>query len=112
MTFHEIFMHAAASFASRRRPISSMTFDDIVDWRLKDIAPAVIARLEDFPAIGLQTNSEHPSSYYLAPHSGATELLVFHSCTVQDKAKKGWVFSPSRVMLSYRLSIPHDTGAL
>lgn len=114
MSFTEIFVYAIADFASRWRPISSMTFDDLIDWRSEDITPAVIARLEDFPAIGPVGKLWDPElTLYRSPlRRDAYKLIVHHSGTVYDKDRGGWPYSPFSALLTYRFSISGDTCAL
>ncbi|KAJ7254717.1 hypothetical protein C8J57DRAFT_1236446 [Mycena rebaudengoi] len=110
MTFDEIFVYSAASFGSRWRALSSMTFDD----GSTDITPAIIARLEDFPCIGLPEKLWTPTlMLYRSPlRHDSYKLMIFHSGTIINKAKQGYNREPFRVMLNYRFSISPNTGIL
>ncbi|KAJ7648748.1 hypothetical protein DFH06DRAFT_572837 [Mycena polygramma] len=112
MTHDEIFVYATASFKSRWRRVSSMNFDNIVDCRLKDLVPAVIARLKDFPVDGPVDKLWIPTlMVYCSPlRHDSYKLLVYHSGTIHIKATHGDPYF--RVMLNYGFSIAHETGAL
>ncbi|KAJ7728606.1 hypothetical protein DFH07DRAFT_782193 [Mycena maculata] len=111
MTCNEVFVYPGTSFASCWRPLTSMVFDDLVDWRSKDVHPAVITRLEDLPIAGpIEKAWPAELTLYQSPlRRDSYKLIVFYSgSTTKHKFPQSFF----RVMVTYRFSVVPDTGAL
>ncbi|KAF8194814.1 hypothetical protein K438DRAFT_1968758 [Mycena galopus ATCC 62051] len=114
--FGETFLHRVVDFESRWRHVSKMgsEFDRPMDWRA-EIAPRVIARFGDIPAITPEETSEDVLGspelvLYRSPLRHDTyKLLVSYAGITTDFSHPYPYF---RVVLGYGFSVARDTCAL
>ncbi|KAF8148513.1 hypothetical protein K438DRAFT_1779584 [Mycena galopus ATCC 62051] len=112
-----IAVYAVANFAPLWLPIlPAPTYDDLAEWRSKDIDLIFTACFENLPSGGAVAESFSLRRWELALYSSPLrhdtyKLLVIKSGTVLDENQGICRSLPFTVLLIYRFSIASQTGA-